>query len=329
MMRRREFVTLIGGAAAAWPLTARTQPRTLPVVGYLQTGAADLSAHLIAAFRQGLSETGFVEGRNVAIEYRFADGQYDRLPAMAADLVRRRVAVIAAVGGGHPALATKAATSTIPIVFASGDTDPVQEGIVASLSRPGGNVTGVSAMLGALTAKRIGLLHELIPKATAIAMLANPDTLSIAAQSAEAQTAAQTIGLALHVLNASSERDFDAAFATIIERKIGALLVSADAFYGSRRKQLVGLAERNAIPTSYYRREFVEEGGLMSYATPLPDMYRQAGIYAGRILGGDKPADLPVMQPTKFELVINRKTATSLGIEVPAMLLALADEVIE
>ena len=211
----------------------------------------------------------------------------------------------------------------------SGDTDPVDEGIVASLSRPGGNLTGVSSLLGALTTKRIGLLHELIPKATSIAMLANPNTLSVATQAAEAQKAAQTIGLVLHVLHASSERDFDVAFGAMVERRIGALLVSADAFYGSRRDLLIRLAERNAVPTCYYRREFVEEGGLMSYATPLPDMYRQAGNYAGRILNGAKPADLPVVQPTKFELVINRKTAKALGLEIAPMLLALADEVIE
>jgi putative ABC transport system substrate-binding protein len=308
---------------------SHAQQAAVPIVGYLQTGGPVTSAQQLAGFRKGLSEAGYVEGRNVAIEYRFAEGQYERLPGMAADLVRRGVAVIAAVGGGRPALAAKAATGSIPIVFASGDTDPVQEGIVASLNRPGANVTGVSALLSALTAKRIGLLHELIPNAASIAMLANPDTLSFGVQIEEARKAAQILGLALHVINASSERDFDTAFAAIVERRMAALLVSADAFYGSHREQIIRLAEQRAIPASYYRREFVEEGGLMSYATPLPEMYRQAGIYAGRILSGAKPADLPVLQPTKFELVINRKTANSLGLNIPAMLIALADEVID
>jgi putative ABC transport system substrate-binding protein len=328
-MRRRAFMALLAGAAVACPLAARAQQSAMPVIGYLQTGAPGVSAHQVAAFRQGLSEGGYVEGRNVTIEYRFAEGQYDRLPAMAADLVRRRVAVIAAVGGGRPALAAKGATSTIPIVFVSGDTDPVQAGFVPSLSHPGGNVTGVSSLLGALTTKRIGLLHELIPKATAVGMLTNPNTLSVATQIEDAQKAARTIGVAFHVLNASNEHDLDTVFATISQRRIGALLVSADAFFGNHRVRIVRLAERHAIPAAYYRREFVEAGGLMSYATPLADMFRQAGLYAGKILDGARPADLPVVQPTKFELVINRKTATSLGLEVPLSLLALADEVIE
>src|SRR5262245_37928590 len=328
-MRRRHFMLGLGSAAVVLPLAARAQSTAMPVVGYLQTGAPELSTRQVAAFRQGLSETGYVEGRNVAIEYRFAEGQYDRLPAMAADLVRRRVAVIVPAGGGYPTQAAKAATSTIPIVFITGDTDPVQAGFVPSLSHPAGNVTGVSALLGALTAKRIGLLHELVPKATAVGMLANPNTLSVTAQIDEAQKAAKTLGIALHVLYAGSAPDLDAVFATMGQRGVGALLVAADAFFGSRRGHLVRLAQHHAIPTSYYRREFVEEGGLMSYATPLADMYRQAGIYAGKILGGAKPADLPVVQPTKFEFVINRKTAKTLGIEIPPMLLALTDEVIE
>jgi ABC-type uncharacterized transport system substrate-binding protein len=328
-MRRREFIRLLGGAALSWPLAARAQQPTVPVVGYLQTGSPDSTAHQVAAFRQGMSETGYVDGRNVKVDYLFAEGRYDRLPAMAADLVRRRVALIVAAGGGHPALAAKAATKTIPIVFASGDTDPVEAGLVTSLGHPGGNLTGVSSLLGALTAKRIGLLHELVPKATSIAILANPNTLSVATQVEEAQNAARTIGLAFHTLNASAERDFESAFQVMGQRRIDALLVSADAFYGSRRDQLIRLAQRNAIPTAYYRREFVDEGGLMSYATPLSDIYRQVGIYAGRILGGAKPADLPVVQPTKFELVINRKTATSLGLEIPPSLRAIVDEVIE
>jgi putative ABC transport system substrate-binding protein len=329
-MRRRDFITLLGGAAAVWPLAARAQQRAkMTTIGYLQTGSLSASADQVAAFRRGLSEAGYVEGRNVAIEYRFADGEYDRLDSLAAELVRLQVALIVAVGGGRPTRAAMAATSTIPIVFTSGDTDPVEEGFVASLNRPGGNVTGVSSMLGALTAKRIGLLHELLPKATTIAMLVNPDTLSVASQTAEAQKAAQTVGLALHVIPASSERDFDTAFQTIAQRRIGALVVSADAFYGNSRAPLLRLAERNALPAVYYRREFVDEGGLMSYATPLPEMYRLTGIYAGRVLGGAKPASLPVLQPTQFELVINLKTAKALGLTVPPNLLAIADEVIE
>jgi putative ABC transport system substrate-binding protein len=327
-MKRREFITLLGGAAA-WPLEARAQRQALPVIGYLQTGSLSTSADQVAAFRRGLSEVGYLEGRSVAIEYRFADGQYDRLPALAVELARLGVAVIVAAGGGRPTQAAMAATSTTPIVFTSGDTDPVEEGFVASLNKPGGNVTGVSSMLGALTAKRIGLLRELVPKAAAIAMLVNPDTLSVASQIAEAQKATQTLGLALHLINASSDYDFDTAFESIIQRRIGALIVSADAFYGSRRAPLLRLAERHAIPAMYYRREFADEGGLISYATPLPEMYRLTGIYAGRVLGGAKPADLPVMQPAKFELVINLKTAKALGLTVPPTLLAFADEVIE
>jgi putative ABC transport system substrate-binding protein len=328
-MRRRQFITLLGTAAAAWPLATRAQQQALPVIGYLQTGSLSTNADQVAAFRRGLAEVGYVEGRSVAIEYRFADGQYDRLPALAVELARLGVAVIVAAGGGRPTQAAIAATSTTPIVFTSGDTDPVEEGFVASLNKPGGNVTGVSSMLGALTAKRIGLLHELVPKATAIGMLVNPDTLSVASQTAEAQKATQTLGLALHLISASSDHDFDTAFESIIQRRIGALIVSADAFYGSRRAPLLRLAERHAIPAMYYRREFADEGGLISYATPLPEMYRLTGIYAGRVLGGAKPADLPVMQPAKFELVINLKTAKALGLTVPLSLLASADEVIE
>jgi putative ABC transport system substrate-binding protein len=328
-MKRRAFITMLGGAIAMMPHAASAQPSAIPLIGYLQTGTPELSAHQVSAFRQGLSDAGYVEGRNVLIEYRFAQGRYDRLPGLAADLVSRRVAVIFAGGGGQPVLAAKTATSTIPIGFASGDTDPVQAGFVASLSRPGGNITGVSIMLSALTTKCIGLLRELIPKATKLALLANPNTLSVATQIDEARKAAQTIGIELELFQAGDDRDFETVFATMVQRQIGGLVVSADAFFGSRRDQLIRLAERNAIPAIYYRREFVEEGGLVSYAPPLNDMYRQAGIYAGRILGGAKPADLPVVQPTKFELVVNLKTAKSLGLEIPTMLRVLADEVIE
>ncbi len=328
-MRRREFIKLIGGAAAGWPRAALAQQTATPVIGYLQSGIAHLSERQVAAFRKGLSDAGYVEGRNVRIEYRFAEGRQERLPAMAAELVRHRVALIVAVGGAHPALAAKAASTTIPIVFASGDTDPIQAGLVVSFSRPGGNLTGVSGLFGNLAAKRIGLLHELIPTASAIGMLANPNTVSVATQIAEAQKAAQIKGLNLEVFHASVDRDFELAFGAMAKRRIDGLLVSADAFYGSHRQQIIALAERHAIPASHYRREFVEEGGLMSYATPLPEVYRQVGLYAGRILGGAQTTDLPVVQPTRFELVINRKTAKSLGLEISSNLLAITDEVIE
>jgi putative ABC transport system substrate-binding protein len=327
-MRRREFIAALG-AVAAWPAPAHAQQSTLPVIGYLQNGSAQLSERQVAAFRQGLSDAGYAEGRNLAIEYRFAEGQRERLPAMAAELVRRRVALIVAVGGAYPALAAKAATSTIPIVFASGDTDPIQAGLVASLNRPGGNLTGVSGLFGNLAAKRIGLLHEVAPRATAIGILANPNTVSVATQIVEARKAARTMGLTLDVFHAGNDRDFETAFAAMTQRRIGALLVSADAFYGSRRGHIIALAERHAIPANYYRREFVEESGLMSYAALLSDIYHQVGLYAGRVLGGTKPAELPVVQPTRFELVINRKTARSLGLEISSNLRAITDEVIE
>jgi putative ABC transport system substrate-binding protein len=327
-LRRREFVTLLGGAAAAWPIAARAQQQTMPVIGFLGTASANPFAHLIAGFRQGLKETGFVEGQNVAIEFRWAEGQYDRVPALAADLVRRQVAVIVAVGGETSAFAAKAATTTIPIVFNVAG-DPVKVGLVASLSRPGGNATGVNTFTAELAAKRLGLLHELIPTALLIAVLVNPNFLPAAANAREVEAAALITGQKILLLKADSESGIDAAFATIGQMRSGGLLVAADPFFNSRRDQIVALAARHTIPAVYEWREFAAAGGLMSYGTSLVDAYRQQGIYAGRILKGEKPADLPVMQLTKFELVINLKTAKALGIKVSDNLLSLADEVID
>jgi putative tryptophan/tyrosine transport system substrate-binding protein len=324
-VRRREFITLLGGATV-WPLQARAQQSAMPVIGFLHTDSADLSVDRLRGFRQGLSETGYAEGRNVVIEYRWAENDNDRFPALAADLARRQVAVIVANSPAAPA--AKAATGTIPIVFVSG-IDPVAIGLVASLNRPGGNLTGVSQLNVQLGPKRLGLLHEAIPTATSIALLDNPTNSTAEVQSRDLRAAARTLGLELHVLHASTERDFDAALTTLIQLRARGLLIGVDSFFTSRSEQLATLTLRYAVPALYEFRQFAAAGGLMSYGPSLSDSYRLAGIYAGRILKGEKPADLPVVQSTKFELVINLKTAKALGITMPPSLLATADEVIE
>jgi ABC-type uncharacterized transport system substrate-binding protein len=326
-MKRREFITLLGGAAAAWPLAARAQQPALPVVGYLNSAREQQYTHLTALFRQGLAEGGYTEGRNVAVEYRWAEGDYERLPALAADLVKRNVAVI--VAHGPPAAkAAKAATSTIPIVFTSGD-DPIRTGLVSSINRPGGNVTGVTLVVSQVLTKRVEILHELLPKAGVMAVLVNPNSTLHDVDRQEAAIAARTIGVAMHVLDAAADSDLDRAFAAVAERRVGALAVGADPFFNTRREKIVGLAAQHRIPTMFPFREFPVAGGLMSYGTNLVFGYHASALYAARILKGDKSADLPVQQPTKFEFVINMKTAQALGLEVPPMLLARADEVIE
>jgi putative ABC transport system substrate-binding protein len=328
-MRRRQFIALLGGAAVAWPLSARAQQPTLPVIGYLDNKSPVGNAPFVAAVRQGLKEAGFVEGQNVAIEYRWAEGQIDRLPALAADLVQRRVAVIVTPGSVTGARAAKAATTTIPIVFSMGG-DPVQLGLVASLNRPGGNATGFGEMGSEVTPKRLELLHELIPGAAHFVLLVEPNSTTTPSVIVNLQSVASANGLPIEVLYAAGTNSgIDAAFASLVQKRVDALLVAPSGFFMERRIQLATLAARHAIPAIYWDRALAEAGGLISYGSNVTDQFRQVGVYAGRILKGEKPGDLPVMQPTKFELVINIKTAKALGINVPLSLLARADEVIE
>jgi putative ABC transport system substrate-binding protein len=328
-MRRRDFIKAVASSSFAWPLIARAQQPVMPVIGILSSSSWDIdNARRLPPFRQGLNEAGYAEGRNVTIEYSGAENQLDRLPALAADLIRRHVSLIATVGSPVAALAAKSATTTIPIVFVNAS-DPVRIGLVASLSRPGGNVTGVTQLSSELGIKRLGLLRELVPSATSIAVLVNPKRPDADTQSAQLREAAQALALQFHTLKASSERDFDAAFHAVVQLQAGALVVAPDALFTDRRDQIVALARRYMVPTIYEFRDFVVAGGLISYGIGISDVSRQAGTLAGRILKGEKPADLPVMQPTKFDLVINLTAAKALGLTIPPGVLAIADEVIE
>jgi putative tryptophan/tyrosine transport system substrate-binding protein len=327
-MRRREFITLLAGGAAAWPLAAQAQQPAMPVVGFIHIMSAENVPHILASFRQGLREAGFVEGQNVRVEYRWAEGNYDRLPDLAADLVRRQVAVIAAAGGEPSPQAAKAATKTIPIVFTAAG-DPVKDGLVTSLNRPGGNATGITIFGGGAATKRLQLLHEIVPKATTTAYLMNPSNPNAEIEMRAAQSAAASLGKEMTVVNASNERELDAAFAAMNQQHAGALLVASDSFFFWQRDRLAALATRYRIPAMHYLREFAYAGGLMTYGNSLTEAYRLVGLYVARILRGEKAADLPVVQSTKFEFVINLKTAKALGIELPISMQLLADEVIE
>jgi ABC-type uncharacterized transport system substrate-binding protein len=326
-LKRREFISLLGGAAAAWPLAARAQ-QSIPVIGLLNLTSPEPQAHAMTAFRAGLQETGYVEGQNVTMEYRWADGRYDLLPSLAAELVSRPVTVVVAIGGSRVGRAAMTATSTIPIVFVSG-ADPIKVGLVPSLNRPGGNATGVHLQLGVLDPKKLGLLRELAPQATLVGVLLNPNVEDFQFRVADVQEAARTVGLQIDVLRATTDSEIDAAFAALSGIRAGALVVSSNAFFNARREQIVALAARHAIPAIYDGREYAAAGGLVSYGTSLAQGYRQAGIYTARILKGTKPADLPVFQVTKFEFVINMKTAKAQGVTISDNLLSLADEVIE
>jgi putative tryptophan/tyrosine transport system substrate-binding protein len=328
-MKRREFITLLGGAAAAWPLAARAQQPAMPVIGFLGSASPDRWAGRMRAFHQGLSETGYAEGRNVAIEYRWAEGQNDRLGPLAAELVGRQVTVIVTPGSTPAALAAKAATTTIPIVFEVAS-DPVELGLVTSLARPGGNITGVTSLNAEVGPKRLELLHELVPTATVVGLLVNPTNPNLAELTTKnLHAAARSLGVKMHILHASADRDFDTVFATLNQLRAGALVIGTDPFFSSRLEQLATLTVHHAVPTVYQFREFTANGGLMSYGGSLTDTFRAAGVYTGRVLKGDKPADLPVQRTTKVELFLNLRTAKVLGLEVPRTLIARADEVIE
>jgi putative ABC transport system substrate-binding protein len=327
-MKRRQFLGVVGGAAASWPLAGRAQQPALPVIGFMSGRSPEDSTHLVAAYRQGLGEGGFVEGQNSIIEYRWGLGQYDRMGALAADLVNRGVAVLVGVGGDVSALAAKQATSTIPIVFGQGG-DPVKAGLVESLSRPGGNATGFTLLTNEMEPKRLGMLHDLMPGAAVIGALLNPNFPPAASQLQDLEKAAIGIGQRLLVSRASNDLELNTAFTSLVQQRVDALLVTADPYFDTRRDSIIAFAERNRLPTMYQFREYAVAGGLISYGPSVTDMYRQAGIYTARILKGAKPADLPVVQPTKFEFVINMKTAKALGLVIPAGLISIADEVIE